>query len=981
MPPPPLSLQRGYSFTAGATSDDRTLLQRDRQLPRPIPIEGSTQRRGSDLLDSQASSMSHTLQGSPPAMTSTSASSVPTPYSIRTPAPTAQATRGPIIQSPRSHEDPASPTEVGIQRTKSFPHNGDLLGRPSEASGSRSTSLQASPLASPEGERDTDVDMDQEPDRMVLDSAPEQHLTPAHSAPPVSGAGSLTRLLQEIGNPPQDLSVYEEPPLFNPYRSTAWDDPFYRTPFPIIDRTMYRPQATSSQSQSSFGREHPHQDMPQSLAGSPADRILHCPALRHYHRPSSSPGSSSTVEGRRIPPSLDLHRYEPSMHEETSGGSGPSRSNDRRYTHASPMLTPLPTIPRLRTPPTPTSAPLPVADFRTLPNPAQTTSSSGSPGALERRIDSIEGRLDRLRARGNRTPPLPVSMVSGVNHENQRSRPVSRPYDLAARGRNAMASGSTSEESNRRSSSGRRPTWAPQQPISPTVPPPRLPNQSTPYTAFSRVSDDSAGPRAPWLERDRPRVGSSQSFNEASSDALSSEASARPWYLQQRMMHLDALRTGPIRPSPTHAIPTPPADDMFARRADRSAPRRESPESTSFRHAFGTAVSDTSVHTPAGPFGIGGPSGGLREDHDHHASMIRPSNRRWMSFDEGTERESSRERERVRDDSEDSLDLLNRDIHEAVGRRLSNVRPRATSIAWRPRQGNHGVGPHEVVGGEASESAYDVRSSQRQNDVHIGEEEAEPVRHVDPGQRQRTQSLWGEVPGEGQLQQEPRMRGSGGLFDPFLYSSERAQEQTTPTYQQWRDLSLDDGEGMFLERLRSLRSYAPGMGSAPIPRALASELSDVYRAEMEEIAHAYARHSRQYATALQITPEMDDEQKTKIVRAVLRGMPKLPAGPRKKAAEGVLETVLWGQFGEREGMARDEYCSVCHDEYEDEIKVAVTPCKHMYHQDCLDTWLNTPNTSSCPMCRRDLAALACLGKMVPSKTVDEALPLWMNAAV
>ncbi|KAE8541169.1 hypothetical protein D1P53_002526 [Cryptococcus gattii VGV] len=40
------------------------------------------------------------------------------------------------------------------------------------------------------------------------------------------------------------------------------------------------------------------------------------------------------------------------------------------------------------------------------------------------------------------------------------------------------------------------------------------------------------------------------------------------------------------------------------------------------------------------------------------------------------------------------------------------------------------------------------------------------------------------------------------------------------------------------------------------------------------------------------------------------------------------------------------------------------------------TWLNTPKISSCPMCRRDLALLAALTNMVPSKTVDEAIPYW-----
>lgn len=39
------------------------------------------------------------------------------------------------------------------------------------------------------------------------------------------------------------------------------------------------------------------------------------------------------------------------------------------------------------------------------------------------------------------------------------------------------------------------------------------------------------------------------------------------------------------------------------------------------------------------------------------------------------------------------------------------------------------------------------------------------------------------------------------------------------------------------------------------------------------------------------------------------------------------------------------------------------------------TWWLTPNTSSCPMCRRDLAILACIRTMVDKQ--EEALPLWM----
>lgn len=74
----------------------------------------------------------------------------------------------------------------------------------------------------------------------------------------------------------------------------------------------------------------------------------------------------------------------------------------------------------------------------------------------------------------------------------------------------------------------------------------------------------------------------------------------------------------------------------------------------------------------------------------------------------------------------------------------------------------------------------------------------------------------------------------------------------------------------------------------------------------------------------------------------------------------------------------------------------MTPCKHMFHSDCLDvrigaplwawltyqqTWFNTAKVVSCPMCRRDLFLLECLTKMVPEKTLEAAMTMWMSLQV
>ncbi|ORX41268.1 hypothetical protein BD324DRAFT_53740 [Kockovaella imperatae] len=122
---------------------------------------------------------------------------------------------------------------------------------------------------------------------------------------------------------------------------------------------------------------------------------------------------------------------------------------------------------------------------------------------------------------------------------------------------------------------------------------------------------------------------------------------------------------------------------------------------------------------------------------------------------------------------------------------------------------------------------------------------------------------------------------------------------------------------------------------------------------------------------VQFKPEMTDDEKMHLARAVTRGVGRWPMDIRRKTAEDVVEKIQYGNIGSRPGLEKDEYCSICHDEYESQTLIGITPCHHMYHHKCLDTWLHTPNTSSCPMCRRDLAALNLLRKMIP-KTISDS---------
>ncbi|KIR72997.1 RING zinc finger protein [Cryptococcus deuterogattii CA1014] len=102
------------------------------------------------------------------------------------------------------------------------------------------------------------------------------------------------------------------------------------------------------------------------------------------------------------------------------------------------------------------------------------------------------------------------------------------------------------------------------------------------------------------------------------------------------------------------------------------------------------------------------------------------------------------------------------------------------------------------------------------------------------------------------------------------------------------------------------------------------------------------RPPRQALEDLRLSPQMDDHTIQETLMSAIKGLKHVSDGKKRRMTMGILENINWAEFGEREGM----------------------------------TWLNTPKISSCPMCRRDLALLAALTNMVPSKTVDEAIPYW-----
>jgi hypothetical protein len=45
-------------------------------------------------------------------------------------------------------------------------------------------------------------------------------------------------------------------------------------------------------------------------------------------------------------------------------------------------------------------------------------------------------------------------------------------------------------------------------------------------------------------------------------------------------------------------------------------------------------------------------------------------------------------------------------------------------------------------------------------------------------------------------------------------------------------------------------------------------------------------------------------------------------------------------------------CPICFDDYTDNCFVSETECKHNFHEECLEKWMERNNT--CPICRKDL---------------------------
>lgn len=67
--------------------------------------------------------------------------------------------------------------------------------------------------------------------------------------------------------------------------------------------------------------------------------------------------------------------------------------------------------------------------------------------------------------------------------------------------------------------------------------------------------------------------------------------------------------------------------------------------------------------------------------------------------------------------------------------------------------------------------------------------------------------------------------------------------------------------------------------------------------------------------------------------------------------DGLVDNCRKGQaiVGDIIAEPMDVMCSICHDPFANSETVLKLPCRHMYHEDCVVSWLESHNT--CPLCR------------------------------
>jgi hypothetical protein len=61
------------------------------------------------------------------------------------------------------------------------------------------------------------------------------------------------------------------------------------------------------------------------------------------------------------------------------------------------------------------------------------------------------------------------------------------------------------------------------------------------------------------------------------------------------------------------------------------------------------------------------------------------------------------------------------------------------------------------------------------------------------------------------------------------------------------------------------------------------------------------------------------------------------------------------KFGAIKGENKQSSCCICFEEFEETVSVRETPCKHLFHDNCILKWIKLKiDQPECPYCRSSL---------------------------
>ena len=101
--------------------------------------------------------------------------------------------------------------------------------------------------------------------------------------------------------------------------------------------------------------------------------------------------------------------------------------------------------------------------------------------------------------------------------------------------------------------------------------------------------------------------------------------------------------------------------------------------------------------------------------------------------------------------------------------------------------------------------------------------------------------------------------------------------------------------------------------------------------------------------ALEELPRLNEAEQ----RAALQQLKKKTCNSQpKRDGDNVGEDV---HGKEKEKEQETETCTVCLEDFKPEEEVMLTPCNHMFHEDCIVPWVKSHG--QCPICRLQFARL------------------------